>query len=288
MKPEIIADCNCQIGENPLWSPLEKCLYWTDIPGGKLFRYDPVSGEHEVCYSGEMIGGFTLQTDGSLLLFMERGAIAKWRISRLEYVVREIPVELDNRFNDVITDPAGRVYCGTVSIPTGKRPGRLYRLDTDGTLHLLLDGIGISNGMGFSSDHRSLYFTDSLARKIYLFDYHEDTGTLSNQRLWLQTPEGEGEPDGLTVDADGYVWSARWGDSALYRYAPDGRIEHRIEFPAKKVTSVTFGGNNFREMYVTTALDGNSKLEAGQGAGAVFHLSAGIQGLPEFLSKVMV
>ena len=286
MQPELIADYQCQIGENPLWHPLEHCLYWTDIPRGRLFRYDPATGKHEQCFSGPPLGGFTVQADGTLLLFMARGAIAQWRDGRLNYILEEIPDERQSRFNDVIADPAGRVFCGTMPTPT--RPGRLYRLDPDGVLHLLLEGIGVSNGMGFTLDRRRMYYTDSVAHTIYLLDYDEKTGALTNQRVWLQTPEDAGVPDGMTVDAQGCVWSARWDGSALYRYTSEGVEERRIEFPAKKVSSVAFGGDDLSDLYITTALTDGTKAEEGAGAGALFRLRPGIPGVPEFFSQVRI
>jgi D-xylonolactonase len=288
VEPELIVDESCQIGENPLWHPLERRLYWTDIPSGRLYRYDPAGGGYEVCYAGEMVGGFTIQADGGLLLFMRRGAIAKWREGRLETVVEAIPAELEGRFNDVIADPAGRVFCGTVSLPVAERPGRLYRLDTDGSLHLLLDGIGISNGLGFTPDQKQLYYTDSQRRCIYLFDYAAQSGALSRQRVWQQLPAGAGVPDGLTVDAQGYVWSARWGDGALYRYTPEGAVERRIAFPASYVASLTFGGDGLEDIYITTALDARTRIEVGTGAGALFRLRTGARGVAEFFSRVSI
>ncbi len=286
IQPELIADYQCQIGENALWHPLERRLYWTDVTGGRLFRYDPVTGKHEQCYSGPPVGGFTVQADGTLLLFMARGAIAQWRDGHLKYLIEEISDERQSRFNDVIADPAGRVFCGTMPTPT--RPGRLYRLDPEGGLHLLLEGIGISNGMGFTLDRRQMYYTDSEARCIYLFDYDEKTGSLTNQRVWLRTPEGAGLPDGMTVDAQGHVWSARWDGSALYRYTPDGVEELRIEFPARKVASVAFGGDDLSDLYITTALMDGTKAEEGEGAGALFRLRLGIRGLQEFFSRIRI
>ncbi len=126
------ADYACHTGENPLWHPDEGCVYWVDIPAGKLFRYYPDSGRHEMCWQGDAaVGGFTIQADGALLLFMARGAVKVWRDGRIvDTVIAEIPDERETRFNDVIADPAGRVICGTM--PTTSRPARLYRLDTDG------------------------------------------------------------------------------------------------------------------------------------------------------------
>ncbi len=287
MQPELIADYQCHTGENPLWHPLEHRIYWTDIPRGKLFRYDPATGNHEQCYSGIPVGGFTVQADGALLLFMAHGAIAKWHNGKLDYIVKEIPTERNSRFNDVIADPEGRVFCGTIG--TLEHRGRLYRLDTDGSLRSILEGIGISNGMAFTPDHRQMYYTDSLLRTIYIFDYNKKTGTLTNQRLWLQTPENAGTPDGMTVDSQGYIWSARWDGGALYRYTHDGKEKRRIEFPAKKVSSVTFGGDNLGDIYVTTALTESTKAKEGTGAGALFRLRIdGIYGLPEFFSRVRI
>jgi sugar lactone lactonase YvrE len=284
IEPELIADYACVTGEGPLWHPQEQRLYWVDIPKGRLFRYTPATGEHEQCFeSPEALGGFTIQEDGALLLFMARGAVKLWRDGDLTTVIDEIPDEITTRFNDVIADPEGRVFCGTM--PTQSRLGRLYRLDPDRTLTQLLDDIGVSNGMGFTPDLQHLYYTDSPTRNIYIFDYDRATGNISNQRVFVQTPEGEGVPDGMTVDADGYVWSARWDGGILARYTPNGIEERRIAFPAKKVSSVTFGGPDYTDIYVTTA-GGDQKATEGKGAGALFRLRLGIQGKAEFASKI--
>ena len=283
MEPELIADYGCEIGEGPLWHPMEKRMYWVDIQRGRMFRYDPAAGEHEQCYEGEQIGGFTIQADGALLLFMARGAVAVWWDGELDYVIDELPEERETRFNDVFADPAGRVFCGTMPAPD--KPGRLYRLDPDGSISVVLENIGISNGMGFTPDGMRMYYTDSAPRKIYLFDYDVETGAISNQRVFLETPEGQGIPDGMTVDAEGYVWSARWDGWALYRYSPDGIEERRIRFPAKQVSSVIFGGEDYTELYITTA-GGHNKAENGPAAGALFRLRLGIEGRPEHFSRI--
>lgn len=283
MQPELIADYQCHTGEGPLWHPTEQVVYWTDIPAGKLFRYDPATGRHEQVYQGEPVGGFTIQDDGSLLLFMARGAVAIWRDGSLTTVLEDIPDERETRFNDVFADPVGRVYCGTM--PTKQRKGRLYRLDPDRKLSLLLEGIGVSNGMGLTLDRKQLYYTDSAAKQIYLFDYDQSTGALSNRRTFVDVTAEEGVPDGMTVDAEGYVWSARWDGWCLVRYAPDGHEVQRIRFPVKKVSSVIFGGPDYTDMYVTTA-GGYDRTENGPGAGALFRLRLGVKGLPEYPSRI--
>jgi len=286
MELELIADYGCLTGEGPLWHPLERRLYWVDIPPGRLFRYDPAQGHHEPCYAaGESIGGFTVQADGALLLFMARGAVSLWREGTLTPVIPEIPEERESRFNDVIADPEGRVFCGTM--PVGERGGSLYRLDPDGALTRVLDGVQISNGMGFSPDLTQFYYTESLARTIWLFDYDRATGALSRRRAFVRTPEHEGVPDGLTVDAEGHVWSARWDGGCLVRYRPDGSEDFRVEFPARQVSCATFGGPDYRDLYVTTA-GGDDKATNGPGAGALFRLRPGVQGRPEFFSRIAV
>ena len=283
MVPELMADYRCETGEGPLWHPMERQVYWSDIPRGRIFRLNPFSRRHEQIYEGRIVGGYTIQSDGSLLLFMDRGSVAVWRDGKLEYLVNEMEGETDNRFNDVAADPAGRVFCGTM--PTDTRSATLYRMDTDGSITTVLEGVGLSNGIGFSPDQKQMYYTDSLARKIYIFDYDIDSGDVTNQRVFVETPDDGSIPDGMTVDAEGYVWGARWDGSSLYRYNPDGEQVVQIQFPAKKISSVIFGGVDLTDMYVTTAGGGN-KAEEGPGAGGLFRVNVGIQGKPEFLSRV--
>jgi sugar lactone lactonase YvrE len=289
MVAELIADYACVVGEGPMWHPLEQRVYWVDIGLGRMlgrmFRYDPATGKHEQVYEGVPIGGYTIQDDGALLLFMAKGAVKIWREGKLTPIIDEIPDERESRFNDVFADPAGRVYCGTM--PTADRKGRLYRLDPDGKLSLLLEGIGCSNGMGLTPDNKHLYYTDTYAYAIYIFDYDQNTGAITNQRTFVETSRepSEGMPDGMTVDAEGYVWSARWDGNCLVRYAPDGKEERRIQFPARKVSSVIFGGKDYTDMYVTTA-GGDQKATDGALAGALFRLNLGIRGVPECFSRI--
>jgi D-xylonolactonase len=289
-QPELIADYRCHTGEGPLWHPSERRLYWADIPTGRMFRYDPDTGKHEQFYDGDVVGGFTIQADGSLLLFMAGGRVASWRDGELTNIIDELPGEEGNRFNDVIADPAGRVFCGTMPLQSdkgGEMAGSLYRLDTEGSMTTVLSGLGISNGMGFTPDLQGMYFTDTVTRKISIFDYDESTGRITDQRVVVETPEGEGVgPDGMTVDVEGHLWSARYDGGALYRYSSDGEEERRIDFPtAKKVTSVIFAGDGYTDMYVTTG-GGQDRAANGSESGGLFRLRPGVAGRPEFPSRV--
>lgn len=285
VRPTLIADYACHVGEGPLWHPEQKRLYWVDIPQGRLFRYDPATGDHEICYEGQPIGACTLQEDGKLLLFMSRGTVATWDDGQLETVIDEIPEERDNRFNDVIADPEGRVFCGVLSTPD--RAGRLYRLDPDRSLRVILEGCGTSNGMGFTADLKQMYHADSndKFRWIRRFDYDRATGEISSPTVFHQRVLNTGKPDGMTVDAEDCVWSALWNGQALIRLATDGTMIQRIDFPVPKVSCITFGGEDYTDMYITTA-GGQLRDEDGPEAGALYHMNLGIAGRPEFRSKV--
>ena len=292
MRAETVADCRCEIGEVPMWHPEEKRLYWIDIPTGELFRCDPTTGTYERCFDGRIIGGYTIQADGSFLLFMEGGAVRRLEPPRegiagdddLETIVDSIPGEQGSRFNDVIADPRGRVFGGTM--PTDEHLGALYRLDTDGTVTTVLEGVDLPNGMGFSSDRETFYLTESNTNTIYAFDYDVETGAIDDRRVFVDVPDREGMPDGLTVDEEGSVWSARFGGGCVVRYAPDGTEASRHEVPAENVTSLLFAGEGYEELYVTTAT--YEADEDDEGAGNLFRLRPSVRGVPEFASRVSI
>ena len=282
---EVVAHCVCELGENPLWHPKEHRLYWTDISGGRLYYLDPESGEYQQIYEGRPVGGFTFQEDGGLLLFRDRGSIVTLKDGEISELIAQIEGELDSRFNDVIADPVGRVFCGTMSSESHR--GRLYRLDPDGALTVLLEDIGCSNGMGFTPGNRGLYYTDSYAGKIYHFDYETQDGSISNRRVFASIPESEGLPDGLTVDSEGHVWSALWDGGAIVRFSPGGELLETLSLPARKITSVTFGGPEFLDLYITSA-GGKTREVDGDLAGNLFKMSSTTAGTPEYLSRVQL
>lgn len=283
MEPEMIADYRCKVGENPLWHPDEEKVYWVDIPRGRLFRYDPATDQHEQCHQDDPIGGFTIQENGDLLLFMARGAVRTWRDGIGETIIEDIPRERESRFNDVIADPDGRVYCGTMSTPD--QLGRLYRLDPDGSIRVMEEGIGTSNGMGFTADRRHMYHTDTRAETIYTYDYDRNTGELSNRQVFAQEESSQGRPDGMTVDAEGCIWSAFWDGGCVVRYSLEGEKMERITFPAQKVSCPSFGGEDYTDLYVTTAGGGDRPAE-GEGAGGLFRVTPGVRGVAEFRSRI--
>jgi len=158
-------------------------------------------------------------------------------------------------------------------------------MDTEGTLTMILDGIGCSNGMAFTPDRSGFYYTDSFAGSIYRFDFDEASGELRNQSVFHSVPENKGFPDGCTVDSEGHLWFALWGGSAIVRLDPSGRVEATIPLPARKITSLTFGGEGLKEIYVTSE-GGLARTEEDPLAGALFRIRSSISGRPEFCSRI--
>lgn len=286
---ELIADYACHVGENPIWHSDQQFLYWLDIPQGKIYRFDPRTERSDLFFEGGVIGGMTIQQNGDLLLFMESGRISLLKDGRLISVIDKLTYEADKRFNDVIATPAGRVFCGTMHNKDGGM-GSLYRLNYDRTITEIIAGVGIANGMGFSPGLDWFYFTDSNpAKTIYRYQFNHENETFKDETVLSHLQEAHGLPDGLVIDAEGYLWSARWDGGKVIRFDPSGEIDHEIEIPgAKQVASVTFGGLDFCDMYVTTA-GGSNKEKNGKNAGALFRIRfKEIRGLPEYRSKIEV
>ena len=278
-----VVDGRFEIGEGPLWHVADERLYWTDIPAGHLHRYDPETGDVERFYEGESVGGFTIQSDGSLALFLTEGHVAVLRDGDMETVIDGIAGEEGMRFNDVIADPQGRVFAGTMDMDDFS-VGRLYRIDPDGTITEVVESLELPNGMGFTPDRSGLYLTESNANVIHRYDYDEETGEISDPETFAELPDGEGMYDGLTVDSEGRVWSALWEGNAVVRHDEDGGIAERFDIPAEFVTAPTFGGESLADMYVTSAaIDADPEDEH---AGALFRLDPGVDGTPEFTSEL--
>jgi sugar lactone lactonase YvrE len=196
----------------------------------------------------------------------------------------------ETRFNDGSVDPAGRFWAGTMlegSEGWKEAPGNLYRLDRDRTFTCMNRGFAISNGIGWSPDGKTMYLTDSPRQVIYAYDYDLLTGDIEHRRPFIQTPGEASVPDGLTIDGEGCIWSARWGGWRIIRYDPQGKQERAIALPVQYPTSCTFGGSALDELYITSAsnkLNAQKRLEQ-PFAGDLFRIKPGVKGLehPRFL-----
>ena len=284
----IAADLRCTVGEGPVWHPDEERLYWTDILSSRIYWHEPATGESRLCYEGRIVGGMTLQSDGSLLLFMDRGAVAVWQAGRIvRYLVDSIPEESDRRFNDIIADPEGRVFAGAMPFEDlDRKQSRLYRLDRDSSYEVVLEGIGIPNGMAFTSDRRSFYFIDSLDNVVWKFDYDRRTGAIGRKRNFLRfDPAVDGHADGMTLDSGDNLWIAMAMGGKVLQFVADGSRKRTIELPARFTASVAFGGDDLSDLYVTSGTHPEDE-DLGPAAGALIVLRPGPAGVPEFRSRI--
>lgn len=275
-----------ELGEGPIWSKKEQALYWVDIDGHRYHRFQPATGQHEVFDVGMLVSAIAFRASNGLAMATGEG-LAFWdpQGQSLRIIGDPEAGKPDARFNDGGVDRQGRFWVGTMS--RGAPTSSLYRLDPDLSLHRMESGIGISNGIGWSPDNRTMYFTDSFPRMIYAYDFDPTTGAIDNRRPFVHAPDEEGVPDGLTVDCEGYVWSARWGGWKVTRYDPTGQVERKIWMPVQHPTSCTFGGARLDELYITSAKAplNEAQREEQPLAGDLFRLHVEVKGLeePEFL-----
>ena len=272
-------------GEGAIWHPAQNALYWTDINRFLVHRYDPRRHTTETWFFNEPVTAVNLTTDAELLLLVLGSNISIWsprthpRLRRL-YDLETAPTM---RFNDARVDPRGSLWVGTMRNNVGSRgenldvdftDGVLYRVDPDGTVSKWKENIGISNTVAWSPDRKVFYFGDSPANTIYAYTYDEQTGVISGENIFLAAYP-RGLPDGSTVDAQGYLWNARYGGGCLIRVAPGGEIDRAVSLPILNPTTCTFGGPELKTLYLTSARS-TDRL-----SGSVFALDTEVGGSPE-------
>lgn len=241
-----------ELGEGPRWHPQEQCLYWVDIEAKHYHRLHTATHTHQIFEIGELVGVLAFRGRGGLILASERGfSFFDPEMQKLEHIGDPEAHKPTTQFNDGAVDRLGRFWAGTLGDPF---KNSLYRIDPDLSIHIMDTGFDVSNGMGWSPDNRVMYFTDSTPGVIYAYDYDLATGSISNRRAFVNRSGQPGVPDGLTVDADGFVWSAIWGGYCIEQYDPAGKLERKIELPVGYPTSMAFGGENLDELYITSAL----------------------------------
>lgn len=285
-----------KLGEGPVWDAEHQRLLWSDIYASTLYAYDVASGRKSVYHEGHMTFGIVRHRDGGLIVTGATG---------MSYVggpgdVRPVLTEFEGEalfLNDAIADAAGRVYAGTVFWgPDGLvKRGKLYLVGRDGTARIVHEGTGMSNGLAFSPDDRTLYYTDSYEHVIWAFDVDPATGELSGKRAFVRLGREDGLPDGMTVDAEGNVWSALWFAGRVACYDPSGRLRTTIPVPARQVASVMFGGRELDELYITSSsvpfrsealAPPGYDFDAPDSGGELYRVRPGVQGRLEHLADI--
>ncbi len=281
-----VVDCRDELGESPVWCPVDQRLYWLDIKGRTISRFTPASGEYKQVPVDEEPGSLVLRERGGMVVAFYGGFRFFDPETGAVETIHEVEAETpESRMNDGRCDRQGRFWAGSMDdAMTGRPLGSLYRLDTDLSLHRVEPDIIISNSIAFSPGGETMYFADFGRDTIWAYDLDTATGALSNKRVFAGPESAPGFPDGSTVDSEGYLWNARWNGWCVARFAPDGTLERTVEMPFQQVTCPMFGGPGLDVLYVTGARVNlaDDVLAGQQQAGSVFAVTGtGCTGLPE-------
>ena len=282
------------LGEGPFWDQATQSLWWLDIARpSRIHRFEPATGEHRIWYSNLLLTAMAKRSSGGFVLGGEDGVYffdpATGAITNFVQLESD---QLGNRSNDAACDPKGRLWIGSMQqnigpfgedLPVTRSSGTLYSVEPHGAVKTHQSDVGVSNGPCWSPDGRTFYFSDSSKQIIYAYDYDSDAGHISNCRIFNDSRD-HGYPDGSTVDAEGFLWSARWDGSCILRIDPKGRIDRIVKVPATRPTCPCFGGANLDVIYVTSSRAHVSGVVLRQHPlqGGVFCFNPGVKGLLKF------
>ena len=286
------------LGESPLWHPAEQVLYWCDIPGHALNRFDPKDGAHRVWPFATDVACCAPLMEGGLLLALRSGLLRfDTQTGKAEPLQCDLPYDpKTERFNDGKADAQGRLWVGTIYEPREPAKAALYR-SAGGKLDKMADKITVSNGLAWSPDARTMYWADTKAHTVHAFDFERAGGAISNQRLFAQFPVKTadqdpktygGRPDGAAVDAQGHYWCAMFEGARLLRFAPDGTLAQEIALPVRCPTMPCFGGADLKTLYITTSREKRPAGELSREplAGCVLQMHVDVPGLPANFARL--
>ena len=281
MQFEVALAAADELGEGPWWSVEHQCLWRVDIRGRLLHRWCPADDDEQTHRMPGDIGFAVPMDDGRLVVGLRQGlASFDPATGNVEVLAHPAPDRPELRFNDGKTDRDGRLWAGTLTDDEREPTAALHRLSDEGNLLTVVDGVVVSNGLGWSPDGRTMYYTDSGPQTIWAFDFDPETATATDRRVFAT--DRDHYPDGLTVDAEGGVWSAKWDGSQVVRYDSEGRVSAVVEAPVARPTSCMFGGPSLDTLYVTSARFGLSRDElVGTPAGSVLAVQPGVAGIVE-------
>jgi len=279
--PELLVDFKSFLGEGPVWDARIDRVVWVDILAGRLHLTANDGGTTTIQLPSP-VGCLVPRTAGGWVVALADGF---WTVADDGTNARLVDVQSDRpdlRFNDGKCDPQGRFWAGTMALDHRAGAGALYRLDPDLSVHLMVDGVAISNGLDWSLDGRTMYYVDTPTRRIDRFDFDPASGAIADRRPFVTIDAVDGSPDGLTVDAEGGIWLALWDGSRIRRYLPDGSIDREVRLPVSEVTCPVFGGPDLDELYITTAWELLSEEQHAREplAGALFRVRPGVRGRP--------
>ena len=259
------------------------CCGSSTLHRGTIYRYDPADGSLTSCSVGQAVGAVVVREAGGIAVAVRDGiGLVDESTGALDVIA---PIELDvpgSRMNDAKCDPAGRLWAGTMALDLAPGAGSLYRILPDHSFTRVVDQVTCSNGLGWSPEGDRMYYIDTFAGGVDVFDFEVETGeALNRRRLASVTPTEV--PDGLAVDSEGYIWVAVFGDACIRRYSPDGQLADWLELPGRQPTSVAFGGDDLGDLYITTAtIRFGAEQHDHPDAGATLVCRPGVTGTPVY------
>lgn len=252
-RPTPVWELKTELGEGPVWVERDRALWFVDIKNHQIHRFDPASGDHRTLEAPEQVG-FILPAEGGGFIAGLQSGLAHFddKSGAFDRIVEVEPEHSDNRLNDGVVDPAGRIWFGTMDNREKTKSGAFYCFYRGTLTPTGIDRITITNGPAVSPDGRTLYVVDTLAGTIDAADIHDD-GSLGQRRPFVKIPHTEGHPDGPTVDSKGCVWIALYNGWEARRYSPVGDLLDTVRFPVANITKIAFGGDDLRTVFATTA-----------------------------------
>lgn len=285
---EPIGKFKALLGEGPVYDDLTNRLYWIDIIGKKLMYLDISTGYETIIDTPDMISSLCVIDERKVIATIMHGFyivnLEKKSFEKIAEVETEIPT---NRFNDGKCDALGRYWAGTMDMNEKNPTGSFYKLDLDKKVYKMLEGLTISNGLAWSLDNKKLYLIDSPVKKVYVMDFDLEKGTISDKRVTIDFMNEPGVPDGMTIDEEGMLWIAHWGGNRVSRWDPEkGKKLEEIILPVTYVTSVTFGGPDLKDLYITSASKPVKDILKEPLAGKLFKERVNIKGTKMYRFKL--
>ena len=278
-----VQEANATVGEGPLWDGQRQALWWLDIRQNRILLHRPGHGQVGQWWLPTQVFSVSLTEEGRLLLALETGLhLFDTETGALERLGALVHGPGTTRFNDGKIDPAGRLWIGTVDLDRFTPCGTLYVVEPDGSYQARLGGIRCSNGLGWTADGRTMFYTDSRELVIWAFDFDAGTASLARQRVHARIEDRNASPDGLSVDTNGCVWSALFGGSAVIQFDPAGKEMRRVRVPALRPTSCAFGGEDMRTLFITSESFqlGPATLRGSPLSGGLFAVDTKSRGVP--------
>ncbi len=280
---ELLINKKSILAEGPCWDDQTQTFIWIDIVGEKLFVYRPEDNNLRTYDTGQAVGAAVPNKKGGLVLALKDGFYSlnlhNGDIARIHTGIEHD--KKNNRFNDGKCDSYGRFWAGTMDTTGKKAAGSLYYLTPELEVQNVLNNVSISNGLAWSKDNKTMYYIDTPTKEVLAFDFDLELGKISNKRVVISIPDGQGVPDGMTIDKEGMLWIAQWGGWCVSRWNPvNGELLDRVSLPVSRVTSCTFAGKNLDELYITTASEGLTKEELSKqaNAGCIFKVKTDTTG----------